>query len=82
MCCFSSTFNNNCDSYPCCAVKFDMDACWVDIVEDGYACGGTESFSCSSGGGGGGGGGGAGGCEVEHGTLCPAECMSCTYFYY
>jgi len=33
-------------------------------------------------GGGWGGGGGGGSCHVQYGSYCPAECMSCTYYYY
>ncbi len=43
---------------------------------------GCWAEDCWSSGGGGGGGGGGGSCSVQTGTLCPAECFSCTYWYY
>lgn len=79
-CCFTDTYNNNCDQFPCCTVKWLMYACWVNAVEDGYVCGGWDNNTCNDGGGPGGGGGG--GCHIQHGTLCPAECFSCSYFWY
>ena len=45
------------------------------------SCQGT-SHSCRAGGGGSGGGGGGGACSIPYGNLCPAECFSCTYYYY
>jgi hypothetical protein len=58
--------------------------CWTD----GGPCnhtgdGGCWAEDCPFGGPGGGGGGEGGNeCHIESGTLCPASCMNCTYFYY
>lgn len=50
----------------------------------GSGCWGDECWTGGSPGGGpGGGGGGSGGsCHILFGSFCPAECFSCTYFYY
>ena len=46
---------------------------------DSYGCRG-DSNTCKPNGGMGGGGGA--GCSIPYGYLCPAECFSCTYYYY
>lgn len=56
----------------------NLEWCTTTVTENGVVCNGQPG--CSAGGGGGGGGDGS--CHIPYGELCPAGCMSCTYFYY
>lgn len=46
MCCFPDTLNNNCAHLPGFTVKWNMSACWVVVVPEGWRCGGEASGSC------------------------------------
>jgi hypothetical protein len=61
----------------------DCNAVWFDWgTEVGYRCDGNTACSAGGPGGGpGGSGGGSGTCHIQFGQLCPASCMSCTYYY-
>ncbi len=66
-------------------IESGMDYCtsWQHLDSQGevdYAgCEGNAN-TCTSGGGGG--GGTPGDCSVGIGEVCPAECMSCTFYWY
>jgi hypothetical protein len=56
----------------------NMEYC-VPVIGATFAyCDGQLGCSAS----GGGPGGGSGSCTIPYGDMCPAECMSCSYYYY
>ena len=77
------TWQNDPDYY---LEKYHMEWCtsWVNEDPPGVftaGCDGTSN-SCTATGGGVGGGGGGGACNIQWGDVCPAECFSCTHYYY
>lgn len=54
----------------------NLEWCTTTVTESGVQCNGQSGCSAD------GDGGGGGSCHIPYGELCPAECMSCTYFYY
>ena len=64
-----------------CVVRGTGSYLWCDPMgtAEGSECNGNASYCTGGGGGGTGGGGFGGGCTIDYGETCPADCSGCQY---